>query len=97
MWDCIGGHFESGESAEQCMMREVGEESGLKAKVLKPGRLIEYRDEYGRSIAVPFLLESRSSRVTLSEHTEFMWVSPKEARRLKPVPVLGMALDAFGL
>lgn len=97
MWDCVGGHFEEGESAEACMSRELTEESGLRAKILKTGPLIEYRDGYGRSIAVPYLLESRSGRVKLSEHTEFSWVPPAEARTLKAVPVLNLALDGLGL
>jgi len=97
MWDCVGGHFEDGESAEGCMLREAREESGLGVKILRPGYLIEYRDEYGRSVAVPFLLESRSGRVALSEHIEFKWVSPREGRQLGPVPALRIALDLFGL
>jgi 8-oxo-dGTP diphosphatase len=97
MWDCVGGHFDAGESAEGCMLREAREESGLGVKILRLGYLIEYRDEYGRSVAVPFLLESPSGRVTLSEHDEFRWVSPGEARRLGPVPALRMALGLFGL
>jgi 8-oxo-dGTP diphosphatase len=30
LWDCLGGHFENGESAEACMTREAREESGLR-------------------------------------------------------------------
>jgi 8-oxo-dGTP pyrophosphatase MutT (NUDIX family) len=97
LWDCVGGHFESAESAEDCMVREAREESGLRVNILRPGTLIEYRDEYGRSIAVPFLLESLSGRVTLSEHTEFRWISPVQARRLASVPALKMAMDAVAL
>jgi 8-oxo-dGTP diphosphatase len=97
LWDCVGGHFEEGESAEGCMLREASEESGLRVKVVKTGRLIEYRDRYGRSVAVPFLLEASRGRVTVSEHEEFRWVYPGEARRLRTVPALKMALDDFGL
>lgn len=97
MWDCIGGHFEVGESVEGCMSREALEESGLKVKVVKLGSLIEYRDRYGRSVAVPFLLATRSERVTLSEHSESRWVSPEEARKLRTVPALRLALAEFGL
>ncbi len=60
LWDCLGGHFESGESAEECMTREAREESGLSVELVKTGTLIEYTDGYGRSIAVPSCLGLRS-------------------------------------
>ena len=97
LWDCVGGHFEKGESAEACVLREVHEESGLSPEVLKVGRLIEYRDEYGRSLAVPFLLGSGSGVPKLSEHTSCRWVTPAEARKLEAVPGLRLAVDGFGL
>ena len=95
LWDSVGGHFEKDETAELCMLREVREESALRAKILKVGNLIEYRDEYGRSLAVPFLLASRSGVPVLSEHDSFRWVTPGDARTLDAVPSLGMALDGF--
>lgn len=97
LWDCVGGHFEKGESAEQCMLRETMEESGIEAKIVKPGRLIEYRNQYGRSIAVPFLLESPTEEVRLSEHTEYEWLTPREAKRLESVPALKIMLRDFRL
>ena len=35
MWIGIGGHFEENESPEECALREVWEETGLKVKDLK--------------------------------------------------------------
>jgi 8-oxo-dGTP diphosphatase len=96
-WDCLGGHFEEGESAEACMTREAKEESGLDVGLVRPGRLIEYSDVYGRSIAVPFLLRSRSDRVVLSEHSESRWVSPAVLSRYRKVPAMTEALLIFGV
>ncbi|MDA4113735.1 MAG: NUDIX domain-containing protein [Thaumarchaeota archaeon] len=97
LWDCLGGHFEEGESAEACMTREAKEESGLDVGLVRPGRLIEYSDRYGRSIAVPFLLRSRSARVVLTEHSESRWVSPSALARYRKVPAMIEALCIFGL
>jgi 8-oxo-dGTP diphosphatase len=97
LWDCVGGHFEEGETSEQCMLREALEESRLKPRIERVGKLIEYRDEYGRSVAVPFLLRSTSGKVVPSEHSEFLWLSPREARELESVPSLRKAIDDFRL
>lgn len=97
LWDCAGGHFEDGESAEECMLREAREETGLKTEIARIGNLIEYRDEYGRSLAVPFLLRSPSGPVKLSEHSESRWLSAADARKLRSVPCLRIAVDGFGI
>jgi 8-oxo-dGTP diphosphatase len=97
-WDCVGGHFEKGESAEECMLREAREESGQRMKIIRGGPLIEYIDEYGRAVAVPFLLRSDpNGKVTLSEHSEYRWIHLGAAKGYKMVPDLAMALRAFGL
>jgi 8-oxo-dGTP diphosphatase len=97
LWDCLGGHFENGESAEACMTREAREESGLGVELVKTGTLIEYSDSYGRAIAVPFLLKSSSTRVIVSEHSEYKWVPPGSLGRFRKVPALDRALVIFGL
>lgn len=35
MWNAIGGHLERGESAEECAVREIKEESGVTVKDVK--------------------------------------------------------------
>jgi 8-oxo-dGTP diphosphatase len=97
LWDCLGGHFEAGESAEECMLREAREESGLEVTLVRSGRLIEYSDVYGRSIAVPFLLKSRKDKVLLSEHSEYRWVRPEALRRYRKVPALTEGISIFQL
>ena len=97
MWDCVGGHFEEGESAEECMIREAKEESGLDVTIVKSGPLLEYTDEYGRAISVPFIIRSDTGRVVLTEHTECRWIDPRDIARYRAVPDLVKALDAFGL
>lgn len=97
-WDCVGGHFEKGESAEECMLREAMEESGQRVKIVRVGPLIEYVDEYGRAVAVPFLLKPDPKKdIRLSEHSEFRWVSLKDVPSRGLVPDLAKALAAFGL
>ena len=97
-WDCVGGHFEKGESAEECMLREAREEAGQDMKIVKVGPLIEYLDAYGRAVAVPFILRPDHKRgVVPSEHSEFKWVRLSEVKRYEIVPDLAEALSLFGL
>lgn len=97
LWDLPGGHLESGESADACMIREAKEETGLDVEVVRPGGLVEYTDGYGRSIEFPFLLRSRSGRVIVSEHSGFRWVRPRALRRYHRVPGMDEALIELGL
>ena len=98
VWDCVGGHFEQGESAEQCMLREALEESGQTMEIVKVGPLIEYLDEYGRAVAVPFILRPDPSRpIVPSEHSEFKWIGLSETGDYDIVPDLTKALSVFGL
>ncbi len=98
VWDCVGGHFEKGESAEECMLREAREESGQEMKIVKVGPLIEYLDAYGRAVAVPFILRPDPKRkVVPSEHSEFRWVKLSALKGYEIVPDLAQALVLFGV
>ena len=98
VWDCVGGHFEKGESAEECMLREAREEAGQTMKIVRGGPLIEFLDAYGRAIAVPFILRPDPRRgIVVSEHSEFRWVRLGEVPHYEIVPDLAKALALFGL
>jgi 8-oxo-dGTP diphosphatase len=98
VWDCVGGHFEEGESAEQCMLREAKEESGQDMKIVRVGSLIEYLDSYGRAVAVPFVLRPDPKKeVVPSEHSEFRWIKLGDTPDYEIVPDLAKALSIFGL
>jgi 8-oxo-dGTP diphosphatase len=98
IWDCVGGHFEPGESAEQCMLREAREESGQDMTIVKVGPLMEYLDAYGRAVAVPFMLKPEPKKVVVPvEHSEFRWVGLDELDHYEIVPDLAQALVLFGL
>jgi len=78
------------------MAREAKEETGLDVKIVRSGPLIEFIDEYGRAVAVPFVIESTSGKVVVTEHSEYLWIEPKDVVKYHAVPDMTMALDAFG-
>lgn len=97
VWDCVGGHFEKGESAEECMLREAKEEAGQEMKIVNVGPLIEYLDAYGRAVAVPFVLRPDPDKAIVpSEHSEFRWIGLSEVKSYDIVPDLARALSLFG-
>jgi 8-oxo-dGTP diphosphatase len=97
VWDCVGGHLKDEETAEDCMIREAKEESGLTVRIVRAGSPIEFSDQYGRAIALPFILGSRSGKVSLTEHSEYRWVSLEDLKNYDVVPDLTYALRAFKL
>ena len=96
-WDCLGGHFLSEESGEDCMIREAKEESGLEVRITKSGRVFEYTDRYGRAVGLPYLLESDSNRARPTEHSRYVWVLPEAVSRYDCVPEVGILLRRFRL
>jgi 8-oxo-dGTP pyrophosphatase MutT (NUDIX family) len=85
-WDCTGGQVEEGETLEEGVLREIMEESGVVARVIARGRLLECRvHRYeGTGVDVPtkvmfdFICEYVSGDLRPSEETsEVMWV-PRE-------------------
>jgi 8-oxo-dGTP pyrophosphatase MutT (NUDIX family) len=85
-WDFPKGNMEKGETELQTVMREVGEETGLKGISIVPGfrKVIEYfyrRD--GKNIhkqVVYLLAESNDDKVKISfEHQGFGWFPYSEA------------------
>ncbi|MFO7888815.1 MAG: NUDIX domain-containing protein [bacterium] len=44
MWDLPGGHVETGEKVEFCIIREMEEEMGITLKDFQPVSIIEFKD-----------------------------------------------------
>jgi ADP-ribose pyrophosphatase YjhB (NUDIX family) len=86
-WDCTGGQVEEGETLEEGVLREIMEESGVVARVIKLAGVYSNvgRHRYeGTDVGVPtkvmfdFICEYVSGDLRPSEETsEVMWV-PRE-------------------
>ena len=77
----IGGHFESGESPEDCIIRELGEETGLTMDDLDlfsfRGLVTFVNDTYGNEYMHVFTAELKNKEKELSscDEGELVWVS----------------------
>ncbi|MBU5689191.1 MAG: HAD-IA family hydrolase [Candidatus Aenigmarchaeota archaeon] len=83
-WAVIHGRIEDGESVEKRAELEVKEETGLKVKFLKKGKMIVFDD---RTLGIswhitPVLFEAKDYKVKLNwENTDYIWVKPEEMKK----------------
>ena len=99
-WSFCSGFVKEFESAEDTVLREIKEETGLIAKIVKKGKLFEkYDKNNGKNwVIMPFLCEVASSKVKLDhENTRFKWIDYKDISKYPTVPGLEKDLKILGL
>jgi 8-oxo-dGTP diphosphatase len=88
-WDLPGGHLAIGESFEECLAREIAEETGL---VIAMPRLLGIHNSVGPYIQMIFGCEIEADapdiRLRPREHVESRWISPAELAKLELIPYL---------
>lgn len=99
-WSFCSGYIKEFESAEDTVLREIEEETGLKAKIIKKGKIFQKNDKNnGKSwIIMPFLCGVKSKNVKLDhENIEFRWINYKDIKKYPTVPGLEKDLKVLGL
>jgi len=99
-WSFCSGYVKEFESAEETVLREIKEETGLNAKITKSGKLLQIYDKNkGKNwVVMVFLCEVKSRNVNLDhENTEFRWINYKDIKKYETVPGLEKDLKVLGL
>ncbi len=99
-WSFCSGYVKEFESAEDTVLREIKEEIGLSAKIVKEGRLFQKDDNSNgkRWVIMPFLCKVKSPNIRLDhENVEFKWISHKDLKKYPTVPGLEKDLKVLGL
>ena len=99
-WSFCSGYVKEFESAEDTVLREIKEETGLRAKITKKGRLFQKDDKSnGKSWVIkPFLCSVKSRNVKLDhENVDFRWIHYKDIKKHQTVPALQKDLKVLNL
>ena len=81
-WEFPGGKLEAGESAEECLQRELVEEMGITIAVGRPLPLHTHSYETFTVTLYPFVCSMGSDAITLHEHAAIAWLPPGELQTL---------------
>ena len=99
-WSLVSGYVKEFESAQETIVREIKEETGLFGKIIGKGKLIEVKDFKKKKhwVIMVFLCSVKSDKINLcKENQRFKWIYPKEIYSLDCVPGLAKDLKVLGL
>lgn len=83
-WIGVGGKFEPGETPEECLLREVKEETGLTLKTYQFRGIVTFlSDEWGTEYMHLFTATEYSGEMKECDEGELVWVDKSEIESLK--------------
>lgn len=99
-WQMVSGHLEPGEKAYECAMRELEEETGLRPLHFYQASYVNRfylaaSDEIVLSPVFAAHVDDKAQVRLSGEHTEFAWVSFKEAVHRYPWPGQRKAIEVI--
>lgn len=84
-WIGVGGKFEEGESPEECMLREVQEETGLTLTAWRYRGIVTFvSDEWGGEYMHLFTADGYTGEIRSCDEGELEWI---EKQRLLALPI----------
>lgn len=82
-WEFPGGKIEKGESAEDCLVREIKEELNIDIEILKAFPSHIFDDGFGKVIElIPFLCYYKGASLCVNEHFQIKWVKVEDLKKL---------------
>lgn len=77
-WEFPGGKQEEGETAEECLSREIQEELGINITIKKALPAVEHHYPEKIIVLSPFTCTYNGSDIKLHEHQSIEWLLPEE-------------------
>lgn len=82
-WIGVGGHFEDGESPEECLLREVREETGLKLTSFRLRGIVTFStDIYPTEYMFLYTADGYEGEITECNEGNLEWVKKREVYNL---------------
>lgn len=95
-----GGKVREGESPEECLVRELEEELGLKVRIVRPLPAVFHRYPEFTIELFPFVCALAGGRLRLNEHSAVAWLAPSLLREMDwaaaDIPAVEYYLDRLG-
>ncbi len=85
-WEFPGGKVDTGETPEECILRELFEE--LRIRIQVESFFCECIHTYpeGQNIVLAYCCSWQSGEITLTEHSDYKWVSVEELNQYDFTP-----------
>ena len=78
-WIGVGGHFEKGESPEECLLREVKEETGLELTSYQFRGIVTFRsDEWPDEYMCLYTADRYTGNIGNCDEGELVWVEKEK-------------------
>ena len=91
-WEFPGGKIDSGESAEECLHREIKEEIGIEISIARSMPTYTHHYPSFTITLYPFVCSIEKGQLILHEHADLVWLRPTELHTLDwaeaDIPVL---------
>ncbi len=92
-WDLPGGHLALAESAEECLLREIKEETALDTAITDfLGINVMNAEPYLQAIYACRLTVFQKIALSAGEHVESRWATPAELETMELIPYLAKIL-----
>lgn len=72
-WEFPGGKLREGESPEECLRRELGEELGIQVEVGEIFQVVSHGYTWGSILLLAYLCRWTGGEIRLSEHMACQW------------------------
>lgn len=82
LWEFPGGKIEPGETAEDCIIREIKEELNVQIETSQNLDPVEHHYEEKSIRLIPFICNIVSGQIMLKDHSEFRWLSRNDLQSL---------------